>query len=212
MKRITTFPKALFVLSLLKFIFIISIILSLFLWNIPFLSFNSDIWIIFQERSNVILDPESSAKIYNDLIVKFFREGIGLDFLNEKELSHMQDVRKVIVITNVLFIVSFATMLSNFAYFSKSDKKFLLNAVRKTSFFVFIFTLIVFIIVVTNFYSSFIVFHKILFVRNFIFPADSILKILYPDEFFFGLSSFYLLSVMVISLVVAIVSHKLKLK
>ena len=139
MKKLSTFSKTLFLLSIMKFIFILSLLLSLFLWTIPILSFNSGIWSIFQQRSDVVLDPEGSARNYNGLVIKFFREGIGLDFLNEEELSHMEDVRKVVVITNVLFIVSFASVLSNFSYFSKADKKFLLKTVRKISLFVFIF-------------------------------------------------------------------------
>lgn len=212
MKKLTTLSKTIFVMAFLKIVFILSLILSLTLWSIPILSFNSGIWSIFQERSGVALDPEGNAEAYNKLIVKFLREGVGLDFLTEQELSHMEDVRTVVVITTILFIVSFLAIISNFSYFVKSDRKFLLKIIRKVSLFVFVFTLIVLIIVMTNFYNSFLVFHKVLFIRNFIFPADSILKILYPDKFFLGLSAFYLISIMIVSFVVAVVSHKLKLK
>ncbi|MBU5537450.1 MAG: DUF1461 domain-containing protein [Candidatus Aenigmatarchaeota archaeon] len=209
--KLNKFSKVIFVLSILKGIFVVSLILSLFLWSVPILSFNSDIWLIFQERSGVILDFEN-ARNYNELIVEFFKTGLNLEFLNEKELSHMKDVKTVITIANVLFIFSFISLISGFSYFSKSQRKFLLKALRKTSLFVFVITLIFSVIILTNFHSSFMIFHKIIFIRNFVFPADSLLKILYPDEFFYGLSALYLLSVLIVSFIVAVISHRLKLK
>ncbi len=211
MIKIPRLSKAVLVFAILKGIFVVALILALFLWSIPFLAFNSRVWLIFQERSNVILNQED-ARTYNDLIVEFFRSGLKLDFLSEQEFSHMQDVRTVINIANILFTFSFISLVSGVSYLSKSEKKFLLKATRKTSLIIFVMTLILSIIILTSFYSSFIIFHEIFFIKNFIFPANSLLKTLYPDEFFFGLSALYLLSVLVVSLAVAIVSHRIKLK
>lgn len=205
------FSKAVIFLMIVKSIFVISLILSLFFWSIPIISLNSDIWLIFQKRSEVALDF-NEVKTYNDLIIEFFKTGLNLEFLNESESSHMHDVKQVITIINILVIFSFVSLVSGFSYLSKSQKRFLLDATRKTSILVFVVTLVLSVIIITDFYSSFLAFHKIFFVQNFIFPADSLLKTLYPDEFFFGLSALYLLSVLVVSLVVAIVSHRLKLK
>ena len=199
------------VLLLLKGIFVTSLILSLVLWNIPVLSFNSGIWLLFQERSSVLLDSEN-LKTYNELIVEFFRTGLKVGFLNERELIHMEDVRNVISITNILFAFSFVSLISGFSYFSKHEKRFLLQAIRKSSLAVFVLALILSIVILVDFNAAFFSFHEIFFVRNFIFPADSLLKTLYSDEFFFGLSALYLISVLVVSLAVAVVSHRLKLK
>lgn len=207
---LVSFKKHLIFLTILKGIFVMSLFLSLVLWGIPILSFNSGVWSLFQERNGVILDED--VKNYNDLIVEFFRSGLKLEFLNDRELSHMEDVRQIVNIANLLFIFSFVALVSGFSYLSKSQKKFLLGAVRKTSLIVFLVTLIISAITLLNFQTSFLAFHKIFFVRNFIFPEDSLLKTLYPDEFFYGLSTLYLLSVLVVSLLVAVVSHRLKLK
>jgi len=202
--------KSLVFLTIVKGIFAIALFLSLFLWSVPILSFNSTLWLILQERSGVVLNED--VKTYNNQIVDFFRTGLKLDFLNENEFSHMEDVKTVITIANILFGFSFVSLISGFSYLSRSQKKFLLNSVRKTSVFVFVTTLILSMLILTNFHTAFLSFHKIFFVKNFIFPADSMLKILYPDEFFLGLSSLYLLSVLLVSFLVAVVSHRLKLK
>ncbi len=209
--KLTSFPKYLIFLAVLKGIFVMSLILSLFLWSIPILTFNSDIWMIFQKRSEVTLDLET-VKSYDNQIQDFFRTGLKLGFLNENEFSHMEDVKTIVTITNILLGFSFVSLLTGFSYLSKSQKKFLLESVRKTSIFVFAITLIISLLILTNFHTAFLSFHKIFFVRNFIFPADSLLKTLYPDEFFLGLSSLYLLSVLLVSFLVAVVSHRLKLK
>lgn len=208
--KLTTFKKTIFVLSILKFIFVVSLILSLLLWSIPVLAFNSSIWKIFQERSGVIVNND--AKSYNDLIIEFFRKGLKLDFLNEQEFSHMREVRAAIIIANIVFAFSFVFLISGVFYLSRTQKRFLLEATRKTSIVVFVVTLILSIIILTNFQTSFISFHKIVFVKNFIFSDDSILKTLYPDKFFYGLSAFYLISILLVSLLVAVISHRLKLK
>lgn len=210
MKNRTTFSKVILTASILKIIFVLSLVFSLIFWSIPFLSMSSDLWLIFQERSGVILEPE--VENYNDLIVEFFRKNIQLNFLNESELSHMNDVRRMISVVNSLAIFSFAIIIFHFLYLSKSDKKFLLGAIRKTSLAVFVITLIISLVILTNFYTVFIIFHKIFFVRNFIFPSDSLLKSLFPDKFFFEISAVYLLSILIVSLIVTIVSHKLKFK
>ena len=207
----TTFSKTVIILSVIKGIFVVSLILSMMLWSIPILSFNSRIWLLFQERSGVLLN-DGDVRTYNDLIVDFFRNGLKLEFLNEKEFSHMEDVRQIILIANILFAFSFITLVSEFSYLSRSQKRFLLEATRRISISVFVISLILSAFILVNFQTAFLSFHKIFFVRNFIFPLNSLLKTLYPDEFFFGLSALYLLSVMVVSLAIAIVSHKLKLK
>ncbi len=202
--------EAIHVLAVLKGIFVISLILSLFLWSIPLLAFNSSIWEFFQEKSGVIFTNETKSS--NQLIIEFFKNGSDLDFLNAQELSHMEAVRNVISIVNIIFLFSFAFLILEFRYFSRHQKEFLLKAVRKTSLIVFMTALIISISILLNFDIAFTIFHKMVFVSNFAFPVNSTLKMLYPDGFFYGISAFYLLSMLTVSLFVTIISHKLKLK
>lgn len=208
--NLTKFSKIGFALAVLKGIFVTSLFLSLILLSIPVLSFNSNIWALFQERSDVILNED--VRNYNNLIIEFLKSGLGLDFLNEKELSHMKDVKEAITVVNILLAFSFVYVVSGFTYFSKSQKKFLLYATRKTSLFVFVITMILSVLILLSFQTSFFIFHKIFFVENFIFPANSLLKTLYPDEFFRELGAFYLISILITSFIVTVVSHRLKLK
>ena len=210
-RRLSGFPVIILFLSILKGIFVVSLILSLLLWSIPILSFNSNIWLIFQKRTDVALDLKD-VKSYNELITDFFIKGNKLDFLNESEFLHMQDVRKVLTGLNAVFTFSFMALLLNFFYLSKTQKRFVIGMTRKISIGVFLVTLIVSILIMINFDWTFLGLHKLVFVKNFIFPGDSLLKILYPDSFFYGLSALYLLSVLAVSLAVTIISHRLKLK
>lgn len=202
--------KTVFILTIIKGLFVTSLVLSLFLWSIPILSFHSGIWEIFQEKSGVVLD--SDVKSYNELLIDFFKSGLGLGFLNEKEVTHMKAVRDVIRLSTIFFAFSFVFLIIGVGYFSKKQKRFLLEATKKTSLAVFAITLILSILILIDFNTAFQIFHKIVFVKNFIFPSDSLLKILYPDKFFYGLGAFYLVSILVVSLIAVIVSHKLKLK
>ncbi|MBI2084088.1 MAG: DUF1461 domain-containing protein [Candidatus Aenigmarchaeota archaeon] len=210
MKKFNRLSKSLFVLSSMKFIFIVSLILSIVLWSIPVLSFNTAIWSFFQEKNGV--DFTQDAGFYNSIILEFLEYGTKVPFLNEQEFSHMQDVRRVIVVTNVIFFVSFLALLSSLNHLTKTNRRFMIKTIRITSIAVFILSSMIFLLLLANFDYVFDAFHKILFERNFIFPASSILKILYPDEFFLGLGTIYLLSIIVVSLAAAIISHRLKLK
>ena len=210
MRKSSFISKTLIVLAVIKGIFVISLVLSLLLWTIPILSFNSGVWIFFQERSGVLVSEE--VKSYNDIVIEFFRTGLGLEFLDERGFTHMEDVKQMITIVNILFLFSFVGLITGFSYLSRSQKKFLLNATKKTSLVVFLITLVLSILILLNFNFAFLSFHKIFFVTNFIFPADSLLKTLYPDTFFRDLAAVYLISIMVISLIVTVATHRLKLK
>lgn len=203
--------KLFFAMSALKFIFILSIITSLFLWSIPFLSSSTGVWSFLQERSGVTID-DNEAGFYNTLIEDFIRHGDDLPFLNEIEALHMDEVRQIILISNVTFFVSFIALLSSFDHFSRKDRNFLVTALRRTSLFVLALTFAIMLAFLASFDFVFLIFHKVLFVENFVFPANSILKTLYPDRFFLGMLIIYLFCTMTVSLLVAVISHRLKLK
>ena len=210
-KKINRFRKTLLMLAVLKIIFVLSLFLSFILWSFPIISLNSNVWSSFQDRSGVVLNS-TDTKNFNDRVIDFFFNNIPLNFLNANESGHMQDVRNVLLVVNGLALFSFTLVISNFIYLSKVDKRFLLESVRKISLIVFCITLMFSFLLLTNFYIVFTYFHELVFVKNFVFPSSSLLKILYPDEFFYQISAFYVLSVMAVSLVVTIVAHKLKLK
>ena len=205
------FPRILLVASILKVIFVISLFLSFFLWSLPIISLNSGIWELFQERSGVALNS-TDTRSYNDHVIDFFFNNASLNFLTRTESSHMQDVRNILIFVNGLAIFSFIAVVSNFAYLSRRDRNFLIKVTRKISLVVFCITFTFSLIMLTNFYSMFTYFHELVFVKNFAFPSSSLLKILYPDEFFYQVSSFYVLSILIVSLAIAVISHRLKLK
>ena len=126
MRKSSFISIAVIVLAVIKGIFVISMVLSLLLWTIPILSFNSGVWDLFQSRSGVLVSEE--VKSYNGLVIDFFRTGLGLEFLDEKEITHMEDVKQMITIVNILFLFSFVGLITGFSYLSRSQKNFLLIA------------------------------------------------------------------------------------
>ena len=203
--------RFLLTVSIFKVIFVISLFLSFFLWSLPIISLNSKIWELFQDRNGVLLNS-TDVKGYNDHVIDFFFNNASLNFLTSNESSHMQDVRNILIIVNGLAIFAFIAVISNFGYLSRTDRNFLIKATRKISLIVFCITVVFSFLILTNFYSVFTYFHELIFIKNFAFPSSSLLKLLYPDEFFYQISAFYVLSIMIVSLVVAVVSHRLKLK
>src|SRR3989338_7663511 len=124
-RRVSGFSGIILFLSILKGIFVVSLILSLLLWSIPLLSLNSNIWLLFQKRSDVALDLKD-VKSYNELITDFFIKGREPNFLNESEFLHMQDVRKILTGLSAIFTFSFIALLLNFFYLSKIQKRFII--------------------------------------------------------------------------------------
>ncbi len=209
--KINKIFKLVAIATILKGIFVISVILSFLLWSLPILTFNTSLWLLFQKRSDVTLELDE-VKDYNNQVADFFIRGFRLNFLTEKEFSHMQDVRQWVIIGNILFAFSFIGLIVEFAYFSRKQKQFLINALRKTSLVTFAVTLVISLMILLNFQTAFLQFHKIFFVRNFIFPAESVLTRLYPDSFFLGLSALYLISILLVSGITFLISGRLKLK
>ncbi|MBI2547573.1 MAG: DUF1461 domain-containing protein [Candidatus Aenigmarchaeota archaeon] len=193
---------------LLKAVFIISLSLSFVLWSVPILSSSYGMWLVLQKNSNVHMNP-ADLENYNNRIIEFFKTGSNLEFLNANESSHMNDVGYIVNNSNAIAGISLAMLMFS-AYFLTDRKDFIIKSTKIASAVVFSVILLIAVFAYLDFQTAFLLFHKISFVNNFSFPSDSFLKTLYPDGFFLELGMVYLLSVMIPSLIVAVIFFKLK--
>ena len=135
----------------------------------------------------------------------FFSNGEVSELLNEKEESHMEDVKNLIVTSQLIFILLIVT----FAYLKFNDelsKKHYVTGGKAGLY----FTLGVMVFALISFERLFYYFHLVFFpMGNFTFPEQSILIQLFPPEFFLQISIAWLIASFVISLTTLLLSKYL---
>lgn len=139
--------------------------------------------------------------VYDFLV---FQRELSSDF-TESEASHMRDVRVLFNVFRLLSLLFVVFLIFYLFYLFKIKNDFLLKNFFNSlfsgaviSFFVVVFILFFSLV---NFGFSFNVFHYVFFPQgNWLFPFDSLLITLFPQEFFFGISKkLFFISVCVIS-------------
>lgn len=135
---------------------------------------------------------EEEARNATNNLFGFFRSQNELDnsFFNEREASHLNDVKILIQNVNLVYILSlflfWGVLITIYLVNRKEIVKFFSNLLFYSGIFslslIVIFTLLYFI---TGFDFIFIKFHELFFIGNYSFnPAVSNMKVLFPDEFF----------------------------
>ena len=118
-------------------------------------------------------------------VVLFLFEGEELTIFNSAELSHMEDVRRLLIVGKWFFVFSLIILFLYFYNFS--DKKLLRSTGLSGVVFGFVLTLLTLI----NFDFVFRVFHLVLFPQgNWMFPYDSLIIELFSQELFFVIGVF----------------------
>ncbi len=143
------------------------------------------------------LEKHSTPSSYEPTkkLISFFQsseKNIPDVFSDEKEISHLYDVKKIINISTWILFFSFLFVFIYFA-FVKSFKFIFLG-----SFFVLFVSLFLMIAPFTNLFS---VFHSFLFKSgSWIFSAESTLITFYPESFFFDFMFYILLVSLLLTL------------
>ncbi len=112
---------------------------------------------------------------------------LGLNY-TDLEISHLEDVRKVMDWAEGIFYLSLLAVLSTILYFYKDKfklkKLFLWGGIIITT-----LVGIILLLAIVSFSSSFTIFHQIFFPQgNWQFPAESLLIQTFPFDFFVGIS------------------------
>ena len=191
--------------TIIKIVSIFSFAIFLLLWPMTILSANSDIW-FFLQRGKISLS-DGDVKNYDQLMAYFLKGEVNnLDFLTQSEMSHLHDVRILLVKVNMFFWFSIILFLLTFLSLGKNMR----NIVKKTSAAVLVFLVLLIIMSIANFNCTFIKFHDMFFTDNYAFASDSMIKILYPDSFVRKVFIVYFLLSIVGCLAVMAVSYMLK--
>lgn len=138
-------------------------------------------------------------------VFNFLDEKEGLEGFTAGEISHLEDVKKVMKFADYLFYILFL-MLSLILTYNRKDKKFTLRLLKFGGIGTIVFVLLILIFTLVSFNFSFTVFHKIFFPQgNWTFPFDSKLIQTFPLEFFIEVSrNMFVLSLVLGVLIVGI--------
>jgi len=131
------------------------------------------------------------------------------DFFSEQDKLHMVDVKWLLNGIKYMFILSLVLVLLSFYY----HKRNIASLLCYSSILSFIFILI-FAILSLFFENSFIVFHKLFFNNDLwlMNPAVDKLVLLYPDNFFFTIFVFIIVTTLIFSFILFVISVYFKKK
>jgi len=171
--------------NILIFVFSFVFFITIYLGSAEYIINNSDFHL--REFSKLgVYEKVPNADNINSNIISFFNDKNNLSYFNEKEASHLYDVKKLINGSNIISIIFSVTSIILFSLIL-SDSKNLKKELSKI--FIFSSTLIILFPLMCLFFdfsSLFLKFHGIFFPQgNFLFPADSLLIQLYPGQFFY---------------------------
>lgn len=120
---------------------------------------------------------------------------------NADEISHLNDVKKVMGCLDYLFyfLLLFLTLILTY---HKKNKEHLQKLLAFGGITTIIFSLMIIIFILLSFNYSFTIFHSIFFPQgNWSFPADSLLLQTFPLDFFIGISRSIFLGALLLGLV-----------
>ncbi len=139
------------------------------------------------------------------------KESLQLNYTTS-ELSHLQDVKKVMGATNLIFYGILFVILVILAY-SFRDKKQFTRLLRWGGIATIIFVLIILLAILISFNYTFTLFHQLFFPQgNWLFSADSLLIQTFTIEFFINLSYIIFLQTLSWGIILIIISWLLKTK
>ena len=141
-----------------------------------------------------------------NLLEYFKGNTLNTEYYSEKEISHLDDVRKLIWTSWVCIVIFILPILYSF---SKNRKENLRKQIVKGG--VYSLLLIsIFSLTLTSFSSSFITFHEILFTNNnWLLPESSTLIQMFPEEFFLQSTLQIVLYSLIFSVLCIILGYKI---
>lgn len=139
--------------------------------------------------------PESNAAQASQVISSIYQAGF-----TPAEISHLEDVSRLIICSRYFFIFSLLVLTAVSLYYKKNLPHFF-RYLNNSAFIVLGFILSLFLYLLLNWSSAFSVFHQILFPQgNWAFPADSLLITLFPEIFWQSIFAAYFLLVIILNL------------
>ncbi|OYT32130.1 hypothetical protein B6U93_02475 [Candidatus Woesearchaeota archaeon ex4484_78] len=168
---------------------IVVLVIFIFSFSIVLTAFNKPL-------AGVII----KEKTITSQLFDFFKDKAQLpDVFNDKEKSHLVDVKKVL---DLIFSVMLVSVLFLLVLLPLNSKALFYAGI--------ISILLVFLFAVVPWSFSFTLMHKVFFRENWMFSPDSALKSFYPDSVFYAYSIVIFSLVLLFSLFFVFLSTKLK--
>ncbi len=192
--------------KILSLFLIISLILTIYLSSAKHVAFDENFYKT-EFSKNKVYDKIENADMIAKGLMGFFENSSKIpSIFNEKEQSHLSDVKKLIERGNRLLIFLALTniILLSLLFFSSKHKTKLLS---KITIFSGIFGLIVpLTIILSEFSDLFTKFHLIFFPRgNWQFSFASTLITLFPQQFFYNALIRIIISSVILSAILLII-------
>ena len=201
-----------------KFIFIFSIVLILIiiiLLNFRLLIFNTGYYHKEFNKHLIYSKFESKNELENNLnnLFNYFKnkEELNNDFFNEKERLHLIDVKKLI--NKLIFVLYLGSILLILFFIIYRNKNYIINSLISGSLATIIMILFLFLIASINFSWTFLNFHYMAFSNDYwqLESTSNLIK-MFPEEFFYDITTKILFNSLILSLIILIISYKIKSK
>ena len=155
----------------------------------------------------------NNATTLNANVISYLRGDEELQGFTDSEKSHMQDVKKLIDIAKILFLISLAIIIAAIIALKKKTKETFRKASKYSSITTLAISAIITILTLADFGETFYSSHTLLFPQgNWLFPASSLLIQLYPEQFFMEMGLWIFATTILLSIIIFIISTKQKSK
>src|SRR3989338_3438513 len=142
-------------------------------------------------------------------VFDFLQKEDKLQGYTEPELSHLEDVKRVMTFAEVVFY-SLLLLTSLILTYYRREKHFIITLLRYAGITTVSLLIVLLTAVAVSFTSSFTFFHQLFFPQgNWTFPADSMLIQAFPLEFFITISRNIFLQAFLIGSLFILVSYYL---
>jgi len=161
---------------------------------------------------------EEEARNATTNLFGYFRSQTELDnsFFNEREASHLNDVKILIQNVNLVYLLSLFLFWGILITVYLVNRKEIVKFFSELLFYSGIFSISVIIVFVllyfiTGFDFIFIKFHELFFIGNYSFnPATSNMKALFPDEFFQDMGIAIMIRTLLKSILLTVAGYYIK--
>jgi len=201
--------------KIIKLVFIIAVILSIFIFAVKF-TFNFKSLYYFEIKNSNIeefsgLSEEKIKENYN-YVIEYLNSGDEVEFnlpslpFSNKGKIHFHEVKVIYKALDVILICSLAVIILCFFFNRKS-----ILLLRHASILLLVIPIIILIPFIINFDSSFTFFHKLFFNNDYWLFApneDPVINIL-PQDFFFHCALLILFIILVSSLILRMATRKM---
>ena len=178
-------------------ILVLNLIILVYLTSFKLNAFNESFYKKEFEKYDVYGKfPEQDIDKINSGLLLYLKgrsDSYNKELFNQREISHLEDVKilmgKIDIFYYFILIISILLMVLLFLLDRKRFLKYLSSLSLYSGLVIFVFSLVLFILIVFNFDNVFTLFHRMFFVGgSWIFSSSDSLVNIYPSGFFYDIA------------------------